>query len=100
MADFVCDFPLSGYSIDAIQRAAYKFTDRFAIEITRECDYLSCQLDFEPGIPNVDEVVRLFKTEALDQTLRERIRSETEGVRNLILAVAFSQVALDDSSSG
>jgi len=37
----------------------------------------------------MDAVVREVSNEVLDQVLRERIRSETQAVRNLMLAVAF-----------
>ena len=35
-----------------------------------------------------------FQNEVLDQVLRERIRNETKEVRNLILALAFSNTGL------
>jgi His-Xaa-Ser system protein HxsD len=90
-----CVFDTSGYSMDAIQRAAYKFCDRFALEITSDGQVLRCKLDFAPEVTDQSSVVRSFKTEVLDQVLRERIRTETEGVRNVILAVAFSNARLE-----
>jgi His-Xaa-Ser system protein HxsD len=41
------------------------------------------------------EAVRAdFRRHVLDQVLRERIRRETEGVRNAIFALAFSNTGL------
>jgi len=35
-----------------------------------------------------------FKKEVLDQHLREKIKAETDDIRNLILSVAFSSTGL------
>jgi len=53
-----------------------------------------CALHFDGPEPDANAVAD-FRTEVLDQALRERIRKETEGVRNLILAKAFSEAPLD-----
>lgn len=90
-----CRFDASGYSIDAIQRAAYKFCDRFALEVTGDGQVFLCRLDFRSDVTDRSSIARSFKTEVLDQVLRERIRAETEGVRNVILAVAFSNAHLE-----
>jgi hypothetical protein len=53
-----------------------------------------CRLHFPS---EVDEaVVDGFRTEVLDHVLRERIRTETEGTRNVVLALAFSNTSLSD----
>ena len=44
-----------------------------------------------------DEVVAEFRSEVLDQVLRERIRAETADVRNLVLALAFSKTGLTEA---
>ena len=89
-------FDLSGYSIDAIQRAAYRFSDRLSVDIHSEAGGYRCllHLEGEPTEGDADVVVADFRVEVLDQVLRERIRGETEQVRNLILAFAFSNTGL------
>jgi His-Xaa-Ser system protein HxsD len=93
MSEVGLQFPRVAYSADAIQRAAYRFCDRFVLDLEVEDDHfrctLSCPDEIEPS------TVVDFRKEVLDQTLRERIRSETEGVRNVILAVAFSNADLE-----
>lgn len=89
--DIVVVFDASSHSADAIQRAAYKYCANFSMELQRDGENFRCQLQFlgddaDPGL------VADFRIEVLDQVLRERIRKETEGVRNLILALAFSNV--------
>lgn len=91
-------FSAEGHSIDAIQRAAYKFTDRFALELKRDGDNFVCLLHPAADAPMDEEMVNGFRTEVLDQTLRERIRDETAGVRNVILALAFSKINADDAA--
>ena len=87
-------FDAESHSADAIQRAAYRFADRFSLELTRDDANYHCRLHF---VTDVDEtVVNGFRVEVLDHVLRERIRIETEGTRNVVLALAFSNTSLSD----
>lgn len=96
MAEVELAFETSSNSADAIQRAAYRFIDRFSLELSRDADVFRCILRFPPDAVADDETVADFRNEVLDQVLRERIRTETEGVRNLVLALAFSNTSLSD----
>jgi len=83
------------YRLDAVKKAAYRFIDRFAIDIRLENGSVVCDLIFSP---HMTEEVRTalvvdFRKEILDQDLRERISEETAAVRNAILAVAFAPVS-------
>lgn len=84
------------YSGDAIKRALYRFTDRFAGDIRQAGDAFVCTLQFSADKSDVTRNLDImnFKKDVLDQDLREKIRSETESVRNLILAHAFSKTGL------
>lgn len=88
-----------GHSIDSLQRTAYRFTDRAAVDLARQDDMFLCSLWPHTRLSGEaeDTLVREFKIEALDQALRERIRAQTEPFRNVILALAFSQTDLHDS---
>jgi His-Xaa-Ser system protein HxsD len=89
------NFDGAAYSSDAIQRAAYRFSDRLSLDLTRANGNFVCTLRLKDEIADqADEVLSDFRTEVLDQVLRERIRTETEGIRNLILSVAFSHTGL------
>lgn len=89
------------FSLDTIKRAAYRFTDRFAMDLRTSEHTAVCTLTFESrlGDDRIDGAIREFRKELLDQDLRARIGEETQGVRNLILAHAFSGTGLiaDDS---
>ena len=95
------DIDLGVYSLDSLKRAAYRFSDRFATEITVDRQIATCKLTFptDRTSESVESVVAAFRRELLDQDLRETIRRETEGVRNLILAHAFSKTGLVDDES-
>lgn len=83
------------YSLEAVQKAAYRFIDRLTILISRGEGTVICELASVSGaqIPTND-VLADFKRELLDQQLRFQIKRETEPARNLILAYAFSRTGL------
>jgi His-Xaa-Ser system protein HxsD len=90
-------FDLAGYTVDAVQRAAYRFSDRLSCEIAvgeRAIEVRASVLDDEV---DADALIAEFRNEILDQVLRERIRDETGDVRNLILALAFSRTGLAEA---
>lgn len=84
------------FSLIAVKKAAYKYIDSFSADITLTNDEVRCSLKLTS--PRSDEsFVRLvddFKKEVLDQDLREQLKVETEPVRNLILAHAFSKTGI------
>ncbi|SOY74516.1 Radical SAM pair-associated protein [Cupriavidus phytorum] len=83
------------YSLEAVQKAAYRFIDRLTILISQRQGTVICELDSVSGaqIPT-DDLLADFKRELLDQQLRFQIKRETEPTRNLILAYAFSRTGL------
>jgi His-Xaa-Ser system protein HxsD len=92
------DLDLEAYSLNAIKRSAYRFSDKFALDIVLDARVARCTLIFPDATsPDViDASIIAFRKELLDQDLREAIRSETANVRNVILAHAFSQSGLVD----
>ena len=89
------DFDSSATTIDAIQRAAYRLSDRLSLELQAGAKIV-CTVHPNAG-EDADDLVAAFRNEVLDQTLRERIRDESAATRNLILALAFSQTGTVDS---
>ncbi len=83
------------YSLEATQKAAYRFIDRLTILIEALGDDLQCEIDPVAGQEEkFNQHLSDFKRELLDQQLRKQIKEETEPVRNLILAYAFSRSGL------
>jgi His-Xaa-Ser system protein HxsD len=85
----------SAYSLEAVQKAAYRFIDRLTVVISTDELHVVCEIEALPNSQddfafNIDD----FKRELLDQELRMKIKQETESTRNLILAYAFSNTGL------
>lgn len=85
----------SVYSIEAVQKAAYRFIDRFSAVISQDGQKILVNLSVdEEHVASTDTIVADFHKELLDQNLRLKIKVETEPLRNLILAYAFSKTGL------
>jgi His-Xaa-Ser system protein HxsD len=88
---------LRSYRLTAIKKATYRFADRFtAVLGSPEQDRLPVSLRFRTNISpaTAREATCAFFQELLDQELREQIAEETNPIRTLILAHAFSNADL------
>jgi His-Xaa-Ser system protein HxsD len=91
------DLDVRTYRTVAIQKAAYRLADRCTVEIGVLRDTsLTVTLVLRPGVSESGsaEAVRLFFQELLDQELREQLAEESQPLRALILAHAFSRTDL------
>jgi His-Xaa-Ser system protein HxsD len=84
----------AAFNIDSVQKAAYRYIDRMAVSFRIDDRQIHCELRFDPNIASADDLVCDFHKELLDQQLRQRIAGETESIRHLILAHAFSKTGL------
>ena len=85
------------YRLSAVKKAAYRLADRVTVILgSPESDRLPVSLRFKPSVVEASarETIRQLFQELLDQELREQIAEETNPVRTLILAHAFSHVDL------
>lgn len=90
-------FDANVYDLDVVKKASYRYVDQFTVDISlRDKSQIVCVISYpsSKSLESVDHMVSEFKKEVLDQDLRKIIRIETEGVRNLILAHAFSKTSL------
>lgn len=94
MSEHDLSFDSAAYSMDAVQRAIYRFSDRLSCDLSQVEDKITVAVHLADGVDDPDSILADFRNEALDQTLRERIRDETADVRNLVLALAFSKTGL------
>jgi His-Xaa-Ser system protein HxsD len=90
-------FDRSAHSLDAVQRAAYRLSDRMSCEVSETAGAIEATLHIPDDGVAPDILLADFRNEVLDQVLRERIRAETADVRNLVLAVAFSKTGLSQT---
>ncbi len=95
------EIDLNAFTLDAVKRAAYRFTDKFSFELRVDGQRAICNFYFE-GLHSeelIDHALACFRKELLDQDLRATIQEETKDVRNLVLAHAFSRTGLIDDDS-
>jgi len=86
------------HNIDDVHRAVYKFADRVSAEITMSDDGLKVLVEILPLSRfkgDLDKLAQELNIELTDQTLRRKVKEETEAIRNVILAHTFSQVGRD-----
>jgi len=86
-------------NLDALQRAAYAVAAEMTVDI-RVCgaDYV-CTL-FPRGPDAAHKTLQhRFRAEVNDQVLRVRIAKQTEPLRNLVFALAFSRTGLADGDA-
>ena len=89
-------FAKSFFGASALKKAAYRYSDKFSVDFAESEHSFICTLTFRSNksAETIEQLVDEFKKEVVDQDLRESVRLETEGVRNLILAHAFSKTSL------
>jgi His-Xaa-Ser system protein HxsD len=93
----VFDLDANVYRLAAIKKAAYKFGDRCFVQIeTAPSGRVRVVLRPKSATIAGEELKGEFENEVLDQELREVVQQETEAVRNLLLAQAFSATSLID----
>ncbi|MFP5483754.1 MAG: hypothetical protein ACLGGW_10820 [Gammaproteobacteria bacterium] len=93
----VLSFDAAAYSVLAVQKACHRFSNLAAFEVqTKPAEIVvsATLLDANAEQSHVDYLSGQLRNEALEQTLRESVRQQTEGTRHLILAHAFSRTGL------
>jgi His-Xaa-Ser system protein HxsD len=98
-AEVTLVFDPATVDLDALQRAAYAVAAEMTVDI-RVCgaDYV-CTLFPREKDAGDGELKHRFRAEVNDQILRARIAKETEPLRNLVFALAFSQTGLVDGEA-
>jgi His-Xaa-Ser system protein HxsD len=85
----------SVYRLPSAKKAAYKFGDRCYVLIEGGTDgHIRVYLRPKDSNLDIESVVGDYLNEVLDQDLRESIAEQTDDLRNLIIAHAFSQTSL------
>ena len=92
-------FDVNVYQLSAIQKAAYQYSGKFDCRIEQANEEFKVYLLAKVKDINLQKEIANFCTEVLDQQLREKIGKETEAIRNLILAQAFSKTSLIDNNN-
>lgn len=98
-AEITLVFDQATVDLDALQRTAYALAAEMTVDI-RLCgaDYV-CTLFPRTQDTTGEELAHRFRAEVNDQILRARIAKETEPLRNLVFALAFSQTGLVEADA-
>ena len=82
------------YSIDAITRTTYKFTDKCYMRMESVADnitgvYFTAKIE---NSDNLEETINDFCNELIDQELRINVEKEFGNIRDAIVKKAFSSI--------
>lgn len=93
VSDVVVDFSASTQSLGALQEAAYRLIGRASSHIDQANGRYVCRLS--PSQPQFqgDELRSHFLNLVTDENLREKVRIETDRLRDVIVALAFGSLA-------
>jgi len=99
------DFDSSVQSLDALDAAAYRLIGIATCRIDRVGDRYVCRLaptvnPQKGAAPSADDLKERFLNLVTDENLRNRVAEKTEGVRNVILALAFGSLAATQKDAG
>lgn len=87
-------FDQATVDLDALQRSAYALAAEMTVDIRVSGADYACTLFPRTHEAAADELRHRFRAEVNDQILRVRIAKETDPLRNLIFALAFSRTGL------
>ena len=84
------------YDDDSIARAAHEFTARCTVSVADAASGENWQVSFSRPIKleTLESIASDFSRSVLDFTLRSRLRKQTDALRNVIIAQAFSRTNL------
>jgi His-Xaa-Ser system protein HxsD len=104
-AEIAVDFDSSVQSLAALDAAAYRLIGTATCRIDRVEDRYVCRLALtanpqKGGALSALDLKERFLNLVTDENLRTRLAAKTEGVRNVILALAFGSLAATQNDAG
>ncbi|MCK1441486.1 hypothetical protein IVB43_03590 [Bradyrhizobium sp. 48] len=99
------DFDSSIQSLGALDAAAYRLIGTATCQVDRAGDRYVCRLASSANpqkgaMLSSDELKERFLNLVADENLRARVAERTEGVRNVILALAFGALVANQNDAG
>jgi hypothetical protein len=98
------DFDSSIQSLGALDAAAYRLIGTATCQIERVADRFVCRLTpsgtQKRDSLSPDDLRERFLSVVTDENLRARVAERTDGVRNVILALAFGSLAATQKDAG
>lgn len=90
MKEGLIEFDSHVFSLDTIKKTLYRFSDKCSFDIAMKDNIITVVFQAKTE----EDWIGKIKNEVLDQDLRDIISKETENIRTLILANAFSNTGL------
>jgi His-Xaa-Ser system protein HxsD len=104
MTEILVEFDRSAQEIGALREAAYRIIGEASCQIEIAGDRYLCRLTPKQGERPRSVGARGLREHFLDlvtdENLREKIAAGTDGVRNVILALAFGALATNRDDAG
>lgn len=91
--DIVVDFSAAMQSLGALQEAAYRLIGHAACHVDEANGRYICRLSPSQTQLQGDELRSHFLNLVTDENLREKVREETDRLRDVIVALAFGSLA-------
>ena len=86
------------YNLDAIKKCFYWYSDRFTFDIKKTKKKLSINISSLSDNDTVtDDIIKEIKSDLIDFEVRNIITKETDTIRQILLAKAFSPTDRYDS---
>lgn len=86
-------FDISIYSVDAVLKASYKFTEELYFENIQQVEKgIEVQVKLKDTSKDLDLSILQFKNELIDQQLRHNLNIEFKSIREEIVKRAFSSI--------
>ena len=98
-AEITLAFDQATVDLDALQRSVYAVAAEMTVDIRVSGADYACTLFPRKRDTTDEELKHRFRAEVNDQILRVRIAKETEPLRNLVFALAFSQTGLVEADA-
>ncbi|TYO61859.1 hypothetical protein FXV83_36005 [Bradyrhizobium hipponense] len=100
------DFDASIQALSALEAAAYRLIGTATCQIEKVGDRLVCRLALQDGrasggfaVAEADSLKVRFLDLVTDENLRARVSAKTDGVRNVILALAFGSLVASQNDN-
>ena len=81
------------FSAEVVARTAHRHTDAFYVEIESQRDTFLLRLTPKDDDVSLEGLEQKVRNDALDERLRERVRSETSELQATLVRVALQQTA-------
>jgi His-Xaa-Ser system protein HxsD len=95
------EFDAGIQSLDALEAAAYRLIGTATCQIEKKQQRFVCRLKgttSRSGVVDAEALRTKFVDFVTDENLRARIAKKTDGVRNVILALAFGSLAKSEET--